>query len=326
MAEFPDANSGGLDPQAGGLDPGGAPGPKCKPPLWKRVRAWTILLLLYATFLGMAAAAIPLLRSVFNRGLAPDDRLMHLLWAAMLLAPAGFVVRYFVRVRLKTGRWRGTPEQRQQEKMQRVAKCSVDGAKSGCAANRNSLILFAIKWSSYAAFAPECPPWQRVAGWLGLAAYVLTLLALTAFGAICMGAGLSTLGTGGLLITGLGLACFIWPIVAVRSLIQGILKGKVGATREDLDELRSQRTAWRVRENRKPLRTKIISTLFLIVLYGLWWVRVTFHHAQHPHESWITPAMWTPALIYSVWIQWRRPKSAPPADDQGGGPEMRAQG
>jgi hypothetical protein len=94
-------------------------------------------------------------------------------------------------------------------------------------------------------------------------------------------------------------------------LVRGLREGKVGATRADLDELRAQRSAWAARERQKPLRSKLIGTAVMVAVYALWWMRVTVHHAQHPHESWVTPAICTPALIYSIWVQFRRPKSAP---------------
>jgi hypothetical protein len=46
-------------------------------------------------------------------------------------------------------------------------------------------------------------------------------------------------------------------------------------------------------------------------VYALWWFRVTVHHAQHPHESWVTPAMATPFFLYSIWVQFRKPKTPP---------------
>jgi lysylphosphatidylglycerol synthetase-like protein (DUF2156 family) len=309
MPEFPDANSGGLDPLGA---------PKCKPPLWRRVRAWTIILLLYAMILGMASAAIPLLRSAFHSGVAPDDRPMHLLWAAMLLTPLGFVVRYFIRVRLKTGRWRGTPEQRKRDKEQRLAKCSTVGGKPVCgSANRNSLVTYAIRWASYTAFAPECNPGQRTAAWLVLITYTLTLIAVAAFGVIALGAAFdsSNTVTATLLFIALGLFALAWPATIAWRLARGIRNGKVGATREELDALRTQRTAWATRENQKSLRSKLISTAIAAAIYVFWWIRVTVHHAQHPHESWITPAMFMPAFIYSIWVQFRRPKNTPPTEN-----------
>ena len=329
MAEFPDPNSGGLDPLSGGLNPGGVPSAKCKAPLWKRVRAWTIIVLLYAVFLGMAAAAIPLLRSAFRPGLLPEDRLLHLLYAVGLLLPFLFVLRYFIRMRLKTGLWRGTPEQRQQERAQRLARCSIDGTKRGyCAAKQGSLFSYAIKWASYTAFQSTCTATQRAAAWLMLAAYTLAVLGVAAIGVICLGASGAddNTRTATLFFVALGVAVLIWPGLVAWKLIRSIRAGKVGTTREELDGLRAQRTAWRMRESAKPLRTKLINTAVAAVIYALLWVRVTVHHAQHPHESWVAPAMAAPFSLYSIWVQFRRPKNAPPTDGHGGGPEMRAQG
>jgi len=304
MAEFPEQDSGGLDPL--GI-------PKPKPPMWKRVRAWTIIALLYAIIFGMAYAAIPLLRSAFHPGVASDDRLLHLLWAGFLLLPVGFMARYFVRIRLKTGKWRGTPEQRQQERQERVARCSTVGGKRACAANRNSLLSYVIKWASFAAFQPSSTPWQRTAAWLVLILYALTVLAVAAIAVICFGAAFAdgnTL-TATVVCIGLGLLALIWPVVVVTRLVRGIRNGKVGSTREELDELRAQRSAWEARENQKPLRNKIIGTSILVAIYAFYWLRVTLHHAQHPHESWVTPAIGTPGLIYLIWVQFRRPGNAP---------------
>jgi hypothetical protein len=315
MAEFPDANSGGLDPQAGGLDPQGTP--KGKAPVGRRARAWAIVVALYAIVFGMAAAGVAVARTVFRPGVALDDRLMHLLWAAGLVAPLGFLVRYFVRVRLKTGKWRGTPEQRQQDREQRLAKCSTVGGKRVCAAKHDSLVSYAVKWASYAAFARENPPWQRGAAWLTLVLYVLAVLSVVAFGVICFGAAFADDNTlnQSLLFIGLGVASLIWPAVVVLKLVRGIREGKVGTTREELDELRAQRSAWAARESQKPLRNKLIGTAVALVVYALWWMRVTVHHAEHPHESWVTPAIFTPALIYSIWVQFRRPKDQSPATE-----------
>jgi hypothetical protein len=304
MAEFPE--------NAPTLDPTGAP--KCQPPLWKRVRAWAIIVLVYAVILGMAAAAVQPLRSVFRPGTALDERLMHLLWAASLLAPLGFVARYFVRMRLKTGRWRGTPEQRQQDRQQRLARCATRNGKRVCAANQTSPLTYAVKWASCSAFDPTCTPWQRTAAWLVLAGYTVVLLAMAAFGVVSFGAACDNGNTitATLLMLAIGVAALLWPGVVAWRLVRGIGAGKVGTTREELDEFRAQRSEWRMRESQKPLRTKLLSAAFVVVVYGLWWMRVTVHHAQHPHESWVSPAMYAPFAIYGIWAQFRAPKSNPP--------------
>ena len=294
------------------LDPMGVAKPKR--PLGKRVRAWTVLVLFYVIVLGMAAGAVPLLRSVFRPGSALDDRLMHLLWAAMLLAPLAYMVRYFVRVRLKTGSWRGTPEQRQQDRAQRLAKCSSDGTRRGTrAANQNSPLTYAVKWASYAAFAPESTPWQRAAAWLVLAGYTATLLAIAAFGVICIGAAFDNNPiTATLMMLALAVAALLWPAVVAWRLVRGIRAGKVGTTREELDELRAQRSAWAMRESQKPLRSKVLTTVFgLLVFVAL--TLHTKHRGTHSHESWVAAAItYAPILVYGIWMQFRRPKSSPP--------------
>jgi hypothetical protein len=68
-------------------------------------------------------------------------------------------------------------------------------------------------------------------------------------------------------------------------------------------------SAWALREQQKPLRSKILGTAVGPAVYALWWMRVTLHHAQHPHESWVGPATAMPFLLYSIWVQFRRPRN-----------------
>jgi hypothetical protein len=147
-----------------------------------------------------------------------------------------------------------------------------------------------------------------------LVAYTLAVLGVAAFGVIAIGAAFAddNTHTATLLFIALGLAALIWPGMVAWKLVRGLRAGKVGATREELDALRARRTAYHVRENQKPLRSKLISTAVAGGVYALWWFRVTVHHAQHPHESWVTPAMATPFFLYSIWVQFRKPKTAPP--------------
>jgi hypothetical protein len=278
---------------------------------------WAVIAAIYGIILGMAVGAIPLLRSVFRPGVATDDRLTHLFWAVGLLAPLAYMIRYFIRVRLKTGRWRGTQEQRQQEKEQRLAKCSVNRAKRGGAANQNALFSYVVKWASYTAFQPTSTTAQRTAAWLVLVAYTLAVLGVFAIGLICFGASAdnSNTLTATLLFIALGIAVLIWPGLVLRRLIRGVRAGQVGTTGEELDELRAQQAAWRMRESTKPLRTKLINTAVAAAIYAFWWLRVTVYHAHHPRESWVTPALATPFFLYSIWIQFRKPKSAPTATE-----------
>lgn len=327
MAEFPDANANGLDAQAGGLDPhaggldaqSGGLDPnsgvkaKCKPPLAKRVRAWTILGGLCAVFLGTTIASVPQLRYAFRPGVTWDDRLMHLLWAALLMAPCLLVLRQFVVNRAKTGRWLGTPESRKEKREQQLAQCAIKNGRPVCAAQPD-LFRFALQWAGYAAFAPELAAWQRATAWLVLAAYTVAVLGVAALGVIAIGASFDSSNTltQMLLFLGLGVAALIWPGFVAWRLIRNLRAGKVGTTREQLDELRSRQTAWRMRENAKPLKTKLINIGITVAIYALWWMRVTVHHAQHPHESWVAPAIMTPFFVYSIWAQFRPPKNAQP--------------
>ena len=292
-----------LDPNGGHSE---AAAPKCKAPLWRRVRAWTLLLVICAVPVGLAIGGGFWMRSALRPGRPWEDTLYYLLGSIALFVPLAAVVRVYVRSKWKTGRWIPPRE----ESLKKISQCST----GGCAARQNSWIIFAIKWGSYSAMNRSLPPWQRIAGWMVLAVYAASLLALTAFGVICFGAAFADDNTitASLLFIGLGLAVLIVPALAVRSLIRGIRAGKVGGTREDLEQMRGQRTLWREREWQRPLRSKILTTAVLIALYSLWWMRVALHHALHPHESWMTPTMYTPAFIYAIWAQFRRPKTSQP--------------
>jgi hypothetical protein len=166
------------------------------------------------------------------------------------------------------------------------------------------------------------PRWRRVAGWGVLAGCAAGVLGLAAMGVICCGAAFADDNTinQSLLFLGLGIAVLVIPVVAVWRLVRSIREGKVGATREDVEEMQAQQAAWRAREWQRPLRNKIVSTAFLMVVYGLLWMRATWHHAQHPHQSWVTPAMYTPWVLYLIWIQFRRPKDAPPQSEDASAP------
>jgi hypothetical protein len=304
MAEFPDPNSGGLNPYADGLSPLATQNPR-SPRCRTRAQVLATLLLFCVVFVGMAVGGAFAVRSALRPGRAWDDRLYTLAIAATLFAPLSIVGWPFLRRKWKLGRWGVTKE----EGRQALTQCST----STCAAKQTPWITYIVKWASYAALAPERTPLQRVAAWLVLAIYAIALLALTALGVIFIGAGVGTLATGGLVMAGLGLVILIFPAMAVRSLIRGIRARKVGATREELDQMRAQQSAWHAREWQKPLRSKLISTVPTLAFYSLWWLRVTLHHTQHPHESWVGPAMFTPVLIYSLYSQFRKPKPATPA-------------
>jgi hypothetical protein len=307
MAEFPDANTGGLDPGETGLT--GVSKPAV--PMWRRVRAWAIIVLAYPVVLGAAAAAVPMLRSAMRPGLASDDRLEHLLWGAMLLLPLGYIVRYFLRTKLKTGRWTRTKEQRQKDLERVRANCAPSGAARGCGVKQHTWTKLLRAWATCTAMDKTRSTPQRAAAWAVLAAYVAAMLGLTAIGVICIGAGLpDDKSSATPLMIGVGLLVLLVPAMAVRGLVKGIRAGTLGTTREELEQMQAQQAAWRLRESQKPLRSKLVNLAIALVIYGWYWWRITVHHAQHPHESWITPVVMTSFLLYTVYVQFRKPKSA----------------
>jgi len=290
-AKFRDRDAGNGD---------GVPGmPQPMVPLWRRVRAWTLLLAILAIPVGMAMGGGFWVRRALRPGSPWEDTIYYLLIGVVSFAPLGFVVWTIVRTKIKTGRWAVSAEVR----IQRAGQCSTQG----CAAKQSSWSNYAVKWASCTAMDRDCPPWQRAAAWAVLAVYMLAMLGMTAIGVICFGMGIATL-PGGWLFAGLGVAVLLVPGLALRRLIRGILTGKVGATREDVDQIRGQRAERRAREWQKPLQSKIGTTAFLLVMCGLFWARATLHRGQHPHETWVTPAMFTPCVVYAVWVQFRRPK------------------
>jgi len=275
------------------------------------MRAWTILLGVCAIILGMAAGGFVLIRSAFHPGRTWDDSFYNLILALGLLAPLLFIVWHFIRIKLRTGRWAGD----KQEKDERLRQIAQRRSAQSLAINRARPLpwgRYIVLWASYAAFESSYPLWQRTAGWTVLSGYALYLLALTAIGAVCIGASFAEHNTlrARLLFIGLGLLLFLIPGMAVRNFVRRMGAGRLCATRDELAETQARRTAWRVRESEKPLRSKLITCAFLVLLYAAWWIRVTVHRAQHPHQSWIGPALGTPGLLYLIWSQFRRPKTS----------------
>jgi hypothetical protein len=266
------------------------------------VRAWAVLLLIVAIPMGMAVGGGFWVKKALRPGSPWEDTLYYLMISVAFFAPLGFVAWTLARTKMKTGRWTVSAEVRRQ----RAGQCTTQG----CAARQNSWTSYAVKWASCTAMDSECPPWQRAAAWAVLAGYMLAMLGMTAIAVICFGAAFAddntTVAT--CLFIGLGLAVLLVPGLAVRGLIRAIGAGKVGATRDEVEQIRAQRAERRAQEWQKPLRSKVGTTVFLLAMYGLWWARATLHRGQHPHESWVTPAMWTPFVVYAIWVQFRRPK------------------
>ncbi|HEV2646903.1 MAG TPA: hypothetical protein VGU46_11115 [Acidobacteriaceae bacterium] len=272
-----------------------------------KVRAYAVLIALCGGVVGMAVGAVYMLRAVFRTGTAFEDRVEDAVWAVLLLLPLIFVARYFVRMRLRTGRWRGTPEVHRQEREQRRTRCATDGV---CSARANAWTHYYVQWASYAAMDRALPVAQRIWAWGVLAIYVLGLAGLAVIGLMCLVMALTSYDSPGLLVVFVGFALATWliPGLAVRSLIRGIRSGKVGATREEVEELRAMRNAKRVGEWQKPLGTKLKGMAISMAIIGFVWVRYAVRHAQHQKTSWVEPAFWTAPLVYSMWMQFRRPK------------------
>ena len=299
------------------------PCPKPKPPLGKRVRAWTILLVFYGAIAGMAIAAIPQLRDAFHSGGAWEDRAVSAMWGVLLLLPLAFMARYFVRVRLTTGRWRGTAEQRQQDRERRLAKRTARGGVPGVGATcatgagwQTSWPGYLLKWGSYSAMEPTCPRWQRAAGWAVLVAGVLAWLAAIGFVLVCFGAAFDATNTfsQSVLFAALGLLFSLLPAFALRAFLRGLRAGKLGATREDLDQIRAQWAARNMREYSKPLREKVTTTILAVAVIGfllLWKAR---RHPKDVSDLWIDAVVYGLPLLYVTWRQFRRPKDVPARD------------
>lgn len=292
---------------------------KPKPPLGKRVRAWTIVLVIYGGILGMAVAAVPQLRSAFGAGGGWEDRILSAVWGVLLLLPLIFTARYFVRLRLRTGRWRGTPEQRQQDRERRRAKQAARGTASGsavgCSPSRNSTwSTYVLGWGSYSAMDPTAPLWRRIAGWAVLAGAVLIVLGVTVCGVFAFVAGVSTIQTGGLVMMFLGVVLLIFPAMAVRKLIRGIRDGKLGATRQDLDNIKAQWAAKHACEYARPLRQKVTTALIGFAVIGFLLLWKASRHPKHLSDLWIDAVIYGVPVLYVMWMQFRRPRDASAQD------------
>lgn len=287
---------------------GTATAPACaRPPLRRRVRPWAIVTVILAGVLAMAAAGVYVLRSSFRR----RDGWDNVEIALELLLPLMFVLWFVVRMRMKTGKWAADAKTRHESY---VRSAEIRKVRHG-----RSLWRYALTWAGYVAFEPECPLRTRAAGWVILAGEVIVMLAVAAMGVIAIGASFADDNTWAqrCIFAGFGLLLFFLPGRAVLTLMRRRHAGQMRASREELDGLRAQRAAWRKRESEKPLSAKLVTTAVVLVSYGFLWIRTTVHHAQHPHESWVTAAIYTPLTLYALWAQFRRPKSGrtAPTDD-----------
>jgi hypothetical protein len=290
------------------------PEPKQRLPLRKRVRVWAVLGGLYAVILAMGVFGVKLLVSGLGHHVSADEWLMRFAGAAALLLMPCAVAWYFLKMRWKTGRWLGTKEARQQQRTQ----CAVRQGRrpnGGIQSPPWSWVLLAAYWGSYNAMDTAAPVGRRMAGWSALAGFAALLLAFAGFGVIFLGAGLTTIATGGGVMIFFAALMFVIPVVAVWRCVQRKrTTGRWHVSQDELEDLNGGRRAWREREVQKPLRTKIISTLLFIGVIAFLWARAYLPHGQHREGAWLTPAIWTIFALYGIWIQFRTPKNAPSRD------------
>lgn len=287
MAEFPDANSGGLDPS--GV-------PSCKRARPGRTRVYLLLGAILVVVCGMAIGGCFWVLSAFRPGHVWDDRLYAVLGSIGLIAPLYAGTRGYIKAQRNRGRVsvQCNPETRP----------PVQCAPGVCNAKAGSLAMYLIKWSGYAAMQPTCPTWQRAAAWLVIILCGAAILALTGFGIVMIGAGLGTMPSG-LGIVAIGLAALIWPFIAVRSLVRGIRAGKVGTTREEFEQFRAAYQQWRTGQSQMPLRKKLINTATMLACVGFLWLHNVLRYPGKD-GNWIVPAIWAVPLAYSIWAQFRR--------------------
>lgn len=278
---------------------------KPKAPLWKRVRAWTIIVCLYAVLLGMVWFAVILLAAVIKPGVVWDDRAYKLLEAGALLLIPGKVAWVFIKRRLITGNWLVmTEEEKARNAAQRMARQRGTTQGVACGIRRQSWIKSALSWAGYMALKQRAGLWKRTLAWTVIVLYAAYVLAWIGFGLLCIGASFADDNTARqqFLWILLGLAFLIYPALVIRSYLRRIqATGNLLVSKEEFESGAAQRVEVQNRRRGMPLRNKVISYAIGVVVLGLMWMRATVYHSRHPHESWVTPAFLTIPLLYSIW-------------------------
>ena len=284
--------------------------PRPKAALSKRVRVWALFLLIYSVVLGLAYGGIRFLVHAFRPSAFLGDRIYDVAIACGLLALPARIFWTMLGTRLSTGRWTRTP----QERRERMSQCAAKRTSTGPRIAQPSLwtwLMYCLKWANYTAREPETPTGRRFAArvvlLVGLLGYLAAcLLPLIGVGAAFADDNTRTATVGFFVLAGL-FALLPWWLT--RSLLRYRSTHPFMRTQpEELGEITYRHTQWHIQENQKPLRSKIISTVTILTIYAYWWLRATFYHSHHPHETWITPAMWTPLTIYGIYVQYRKPK------------------
>ena len=287
----------------------------------RRIRVRALFILICSVVLGLTYGGIHFLLRAVRPHAFLDDRLYD---TAIALAFLIFPARIFwvmLGTRLSTGRWTKTPEQRRQNMAQWAAKRAAT-PRTVTRPSGWSLMIYWLKWANYNAREPQTPPGRRLAArallLLGLLGYVAACL----FPLVCVGAAFADDNTHTATVFFLVMAAFfvLIPWSLTRSLLRYRSKHPFMRTQpEELGELGAQHTQWWMQESQKPLRAKLIASLAAFALPGFWWLRLTVFHGHHPHDSWVTPLMYTPFALYAVIMQFRKPgpsRQSPPQEAQ----------
>lgn len=285
------------------------PTPKLSPA--SRPRVWTALVLWSGILFVLLAGAAKLLLFTCRVHRSVEDTAFYTMGAAALLALPVMFSAKLLHSRATTGRW--LPDR--DRTLQRLALVRAR-PKGWRQASPWSWVRVVVLWSGHVAFQRSRAVWQRALAWLMLAFCAAFLLLIAALSIELIFVGICADDTAGSILVVFGAALLIWPGMVARTLFLRIRSGRLRVSAEEMQNAHRQRAAWRIRESRRPLRTKIVSTIFLVTVYGLWWLRVTLHHAQHPHESRLTPALWTPFVLYTLWAQFSKPKKSATGQQQ----------
>jgi hypothetical protein len=279
---------------------------KTPPPLWRRVRAWAIVCILYGFALALAATSFVVLRQAFIHGLDITDRLYRLIGAALLLAFPALITRQFIRTKRTTGRWPGTREQSRQ----RVTQCAM-GSQHRITSQQRSLMLFGLHWANIATRDPQSPVSKRLFGALVLSVYAAALLATCAPSIILIGAGVATFAPLGWMMILFGLILLFIPAQFIVALVRRFrTHGDLRSSNDDLSGIAAARGVWFDQQRQQPLFTKLVSAALCVAVLTVLWLRVTVYHSRHPHESWMLPLFWTAFALYLISNQFRKPKSS----------------
>lgn len=279
-------------------------GTASSPHVWAAFMLWSGIL--FVLLLG----AVTLVLAAFNLRSSLEDSLFYALGASAFLAlPAKFAWNLTYRWTSACSWWPSTLQVRRTSFP--IALTLSRTRPSGWRqATPWSWLNYRFRWAGYAAFEHALPSWQRMVARIQLFFCGLFLLGSTISGIHLILRGLLVSHAGGLNLVLLGMAVILLPGLTVRAMVRRSRAGSLRVTFAELEGLRSEHAAWRLGELQRSLRTKIVATVFLLTIYTFWWLRVIGHRAQHPHEKWLTPLLWTPFLLYRLWAQFRAPKKA----------------